>query len=117
MLSERNVRDSDMILKQIKENKLDFGKVCIIAIGDFFKLPPVVPPVVFELQKGASMYYCLAGNTWQNFKVHKLKEIVRQSSDPEFTELLDGLREEKKTRQIIEQIRALEDADTTNWTD
>ena len=41
-----------MILKQIKENKLDFGGVCIIAIGDFFQLPPVIPPAVFELSQG-----------------------------------------------------------------
>lgn len=52
-----------MISKQIKENQLYFGGICIITIGDFFQLSPVIPPAILELPKGASMYYCLAGNT------------------------------------------------------
>ena len=63
MLNERNLRDIDMISKQIKENELYFGGICIITIGDFFQLSPVIPPAILEFPKGASMYYCLAGNT------------------------------------------------------
>lgn len=92
-------------------------EISIITIDAFSKLPPVVPPIVFELQKGARIYYYLAGKTWHNFNVHELKEIVRQSSDSEFAELLVILREEKEARQIIEQIRALEDTNRTNWPD
>lgn len=91
-------------------------EISTVTIDAFFKLPPVVPPIVFKLQKGARIYYYLAGNTWHNFNVHELKKL-RQSSDSEFAELLVRLREEKEARQIIEQIRALEDTDTTNWPD
>ena len=51
-----NMRDIDMIMKQIKENKPHFVGVCTIAIGDFFQLPPVIPSVVFQLSKGASVH-------------------------------------------------------------
>ena len=51
---------------------------------------------------------------WHTFTVHELKEIVRQSSDPEFADLLNILGERNETDDDIEQIRALEDNDTTN---
>ena len=114
MLNEINMRDTDIILKQIKENDLDVGGECVIAIGDFFQLPPVITPDVFKLPKGANVYYCLVGNKWHTFTVHEPKEIVRQSSDPEFADLLNALGEGNETEDDIEQVRELEDNDTTN---
>lgn len=49
-------------------------EISTVTIDAFFKLPPVVPPIVFKLQKGARIYYYLAGNTWHNFNVHELKK-------------------------------------------
>ena len=54
MLNERNMRDIDMISKQIKENELYFGGMSIITIGDFLQLSPVIPPAILELPKGAT---------------------------------------------------------------
>ena len=107
MLNERNMRDIDIL----KENMPEFGGVYIIDINDLFLT--VIPPVASELPKGAGMYYCVVGNKWHNFKVYELKK----SSDPEFPELLNRLREGDETYEDIEQIRALEDSDTTNWSE
>ena len=107
MLNERNMRDIDIL----KENMPEFGGVYIIDINDLFLT--VIPPVAFELPKGAGMYYCVVGNKWHNLKVYELKKSI----DPEFPELLNRLREGDETYEDIEQIRALEDSDTTNWSE
>ena len=48
-------------------------------------------------------------------KLHELHEIVRQSSDPEFAQLLNRLREGNHTRNDLAEIKALAHTDTSQW--
>ena len=77
-------------LRQIKQtgDHSPFGKVCIVAVGDFFQLSPV---------RGKPLYL---ENTpvdlWNgNFSVVELKTIVRQQNST-FAELLNRLRTHAK---------------------
>ena len=54
-------------------------------------------------------------DVWFEFKLHKLTEIVRQSSDSHFAQLLNRLREGKHTQKDIDDIKALSNTDTSNW--
>ncbi|XP_071952879.1 uncharacterized protein [Antedon mediterranea] len=78
-------------LRQIKQVRNDspFGKISIIAVGDFYQLPPV---------KGTSLYKDnLESSLWKNnFTKVQLDEIMRQKEDKEFAVLLNKLRTKER---------------------
>ena len=47
-------------------------------------------------------------------KLHELFEIVRQSNDPEFTQILNHMREGRHTEDVV-NIKKLADTDTSQW--
>ena len=49
------------------------------------------------------------------FKLYEPHQIVRQSGDRVFAQLLNLVREEKHTLDDIEQIQSLTNADTADW--
>ncbi|XP_064617311.1 uncharacterized protein LOC135481415 [Liolophura sinensis] len=80
-------------LRQIKQCKdySPFGKVSVIAVGDFYQLPPV---------KGKPLYKDDIGfNLWSEFKIVELTEVMRQK-DQSFANMLNRLRIRKKTERI-----------------
>ncbi|XP_039509525.1 uncharacterized protein LOC120464209 [Pimephales promelas] len=81
-------------LRQIKQtgDYSLFGKVNILAVGDFYQLPPV---------KGTALYANAKGvNLWENnFELAQLTKIVRQQ-DPSFAEMLNRLRVHKKDEPL-----------------
>ncbi|XP_071944760.1 uncharacterized protein [Antedon mediterranea] len=80
-------------LRQIKQVRDDspFGNVSVLAVGDFFQLPPV---------KGSSLYKeSLQNILWtDNFKQIDLDEIMRQREDAKFANLLNRLRTKEKNQ-------------------
>ncbi|XP_076872151.1 uncharacterized protein LOC143522232 [Brachyhypopomus gauderio] len=82
-------------LRQIKQcgDYSAFGKVSIIAVGDFYQLSPV---------KGKSLYSEPVGvNLWQNhFALAELTDIMRQK-DAAFAELLNRLRKRQKCDPLL----------------
>ena len=54
---------------------------------------------------------------WEKFQLHELVEIVRQSSDPDFAQLLNRVREGQQTDNDVIQIKALASTDTATWPD
>ena len=83
-------------LKQIKQVKASdrhaiFGGVCILAVGDFYQLPPVKakPLCVPDMTLGTASWS-------ENFEVVYLDEIMRQKDDFAFANLLNKLRTKKK---------------------
>ena len=54
-------------------------------------------------------------DAWYNFEMKELTEIVRQSSDPSFAELLNRLREGNHTDDDVQKIASLEHNDESNW--
>ena len=54
---------------------------------------------------------------WEKFQLHELVEIVWQSSDPDFAQLLNRVREGQQTDNDVIQIKALANTDTATWSD
>ena len=82
-------------LKQSRDNS-PFGKVCVIAVGDLFQLPPV---------KGKPVYVdSLESALWMdNFKQVNLNEIMRQKEDAEFAILLNKLRTKERDEVLSDE--------------
>ncbi|XP_077378697.1 uncharacterized protein LOC144019426 isoform X12 [Festucalex cinctus] len=94
-------------LRQIKQtgDLYPFGKVSVIAVGDFFQLPPV---------KGKPLYVDDVGfNLWfDRFRVVELTDIVRQK-DHVFAELLNRIRTRSKGSPMLKtDIEALKRCET-----
>ena len=54
---------------------------------------------------------------WETFQLDELVENVRQSSDPDFTQLLNRVQEGQQTNNNVIQIKALANTDTSTWPD
>nr|XP_061838349.1 uncharacterized protein LOC133620798 isoform X2 [Nerophis lumbriciformis] len=76
-------------LRQMKQTGdfSPFGNVSVVAVGDFYQLPPV---------KGRPLYTCQVGvDLWCHFTKVELQTVVRQK-DSVFSELLNRLRVRSK---------------------
>ncbi|XP_046348179.2 uncharacterized protein LOC124128768 [Haliotis rufescens] len=101
-------------LRQIKQTAdySPFGNVSVIAVGDFYQLPPV---------KGTPLYVGTNGfDLWNdNFSIAELTMIMRQK-DPAFAQLLNRLRTRKRSEpletsdvnMLMQQETGIEDADS-----
>ncbi|XP_062601396.1 uncharacterized protein LOC134263100 [Saccostrea cucullata] len=77
-------------LVQIKKCKQPFGGVSIIAVGDFYQLPPVKQRKDERLYKENTSYPV---DFWREFfKIIELSEIMRQRQDIPFATALNSLR-------------------------
>ena len=90
-----------------KRDDVDFGAVSILAVGDFFQLPPGNQQYIFRNMTPT--------HAWYNFVMHELKDIVRQVGDPHFAQLLNRLREGNQTKEDIEDIKAMKHIDVSTW--
>lgn len=94
-------------LRQIKQtgDYSVFGKVSIVAVGDFYQLPPV---------KGTPLYADAKGvNLWDNiFEIAELTKVVRQE-DSSFAEMLNRLRVRKKNEPLnLSDVNMLKQCET-----
>ena len=95
-------------LRQIKQsrNQMPFGGISVIAVGDFYQLPPVF---------GTPLYKdTLEGAIWiDNFKKVELDDIMRQKDDSKFALLLNKLRVKSKEDKLCdEDIETLQSRET-----
>jgi ATP-dependent DNA helicase PIF1 len=86
----------DRLIRHIKRDPRPFGGVQIIAIGDFFQLPPVVKGRE-EMRKmrevGYDSPFIFSSKVFQgNFQMLHLNEVLRQKGDPKFIEVLAAAR-------------------------
>ena len=110
LLDEISMVSNDMLkyiylrLQDIKKNKVPFGGVNIVAIGDLCQLQPVMGHFVFsDLKYG---YGPLAVNLWcKYFTIYELTEIMKQKDDKKFAELLNRLCIGKHTQKDIDEIK------------
>ncbi|XP_051734295.1 uncharacterized protein LOC127504021 [Ctenopharyngodon idella] len=88
--------------QQIKGSKKPFGGISVLAVGDFYQLPPtgkVKPLCVYEED---------VLDFWKDhFQMITLSEVMRQKEDLAFAQLLNRLRVKKKTEDLGEEDRAL----------
>ena len=74
----------DVRLKQIKGSQRPFGGMSVIAVGDFYQLPPV------RQAKPLCVHDPLQIDLWQeHFQMITLTEIMRQKDDVAFAEMLN----------------------------
>uniref|UniRef100_A0A096LZ07 ATP-dependent DNA helicase n=1 Tax=Poecilia formosa TaxID=48698 RepID=A0A096LZ07_POEFO len=88
--------------QQIKGNNRFMGGVSVLAVGDFFQLPPL----------GRAKPLCVAEDGmldfWnENFQMISLTEIMRQKDDRAFAELLNRIRVKGKADLLSEDDRSL----------
>lgn len=94
----------DLSLQQIMGKKEPFGGLSIITVGDLFQLKPVFDHWIFENSKDG--YTVLATNLWQQyFQVFELSQVMRQREDKDFAEILNRIREGKRTQADIEILK------------
>ena len=88
-------------LGQIKQNSAPFGNVAILAVSDFYQLPPV---------KGIPLYKNSVSDLWgDNFKITTLSKIMRQNN-VQFAEMLNRFRVHNKGTPISDDdIKVLEE--------
>ncbi|XP_062599362.1 uncharacterized protein LOC134260845 [Saccostrea cucullata] len=87
-------------LVQIKKCKEPFGGVTVIAVGDFYQLPPVKQRKDERLYKDNALYPV---DYWVDFfKVVELTEIMRQREDIPFATTLNLLRT-RVIKQALEE--------------
>lgn len=87
-------------LQQIKGSKKPFGGMSVLAVGDFYQVPPLgksKPLCVFEEN---------TNDVWKdNFQMITLTEIMRQKEDISFAELLNRIRVKQKTVTLSDYMR------------
>ena len=80
----------DLALKAIMKSSLPFGGVSLLVVGDILQLPPVNQKGVF-MKPSKGSYRSFNGWLWEKFQLHELVDIVRQSSDPDFAQLVNRI--------------------------
>ncbi|XP_062611086.1 uncharacterized protein LOC134272924 [Saccostrea cucullata] len=92
-------------LVQIKKSKEPFGGVSVIAVGDFYQLPPVKQRKDERLYKDNALYPV---DYWVDFfKVVDLTEIMRQREDIPFATALNSLRTRLVKQPLEEKISSI----------
>lgn len=78
-------------LQLFKQNKLPFGGVSVIAVGDLYQLPPVMQKKIYDNPSFGLTN--MVNHIWRsNFDLYELTEIMRQKGDQKFAELLNRVR-------------------------
>lgn len=84
-------------LRQIKQSGTAlFGNTCVIAVDDFYQLPPVKQKCLYDLRP--VNFFPLWSS---NFLLVELNQIMRQKDDSNFAKLLNRLRVKKKTEHLL----------------
>lgn len=96
----------DHRLKLVRKNKLPFGGIQVVLVGDFFQLEPIVTKQDAPLlSKDYASPFCFHSRAW-NFKTIELTEVVRQS-DATQVALLSAIRKGTlDAAQALETIQA-----------
>ena len=77
-------------IKGTDDTEVLFGGLNVIAVGDFFQLPPVKDKFVFEDGRG---YHQGSTHLWRDeFKLIELTQNMRQRGDTEYSEILNHVR-------------------------
>ncbi|KAI5614793.1 hypothetical protein C0J50_11103, partial [Silurus asotus] len=88
--------------QQIKGSKKPFGGISVLAVGDFYQLPPL------SKSKPLCVYEGGVPDNWKDyFQIVTLTEIMRQKEDLAFAQLLNRIRVKPKHEVLSKEDRAL----------
>lgn len=84
----------DRIMRHFKDRDEPFGGVQVIAVGDFFQLPPIVDRPTMELMKrdGWKTEFAFSASSFESFQPLFLSEVLRQKGDTKFINVLHETR-------------------------
>lgn len=84
----------DRLLRDVKQSDLPFGGVQIIAVGDFFQLPPIVKTQDRKDMQavGYKSEFAFDAFCFKSFKSLILSEVLRQKGDDNFIKILHASR-------------------------
>lgn len=92
-------------LVQIKKCKEPFGGVTVLAVGDFYQLPPVKQSKNEHLYKENGTY---PEDHWlELFRLVELNEVMRQREDVPFSMFLNTLRIRTKGENMSEETKCM----------
>lgn len=106
----------DAVLRRYRDARLPFGGVQLLLIGDLHQLPPVIKPQEQALLKDhyPSLYFFDSHALAQSgFISLELTEVFRQR-DPRFIDLLNAVREERWTDDVLAVLNARHEAQATS---
>ena len=116
MIGRETFGHLDLALIAIMQNSSPFGGVSLLLVGDFYNFHLFNQKGVF-MKPSKGSYRSFSGWLWKKFQLHELVEIVRQSCDSDFAQLLNRVREGQQTVNGVIQIKALAKTDTATWPD
>jgi hypothetical protein len=87
-------------VKQPSSQSAVFGNINILAVGDFYQVPPVAA-------KPLTSNYASLTDLWSNICIWELNEVVRQKGDHQFASLLNRLRTRKRDDPISDADNSL----------
>ena len=96
----------ERFIRHVKGNQEPFGGVQVIAVGDFYQLPPVVNS---EDRKQLKQYgweseFAFDAKCFKGFSVLQLNEVLRQKGDNSFIKILHEAREGTMTGSSMVKI-------------
>lgn len=86
-----------------------FGGVQVIAIGDLYQLPPVVPPAeraIFEEVYDGPYFFNAHAFPALGMEMVELRTVYRQEADPAFLEILNAIRNRTVTDDHLAALNA-----------
>lgn len=103
-MSKRLFDILNKIGQSIRKNKLPFGGIQLVFVGDFYQLPPIGNENDIDSSK-----YCFESEEWFNiFPIQNsiiLQQIFRQS-DKQFCKILNQIREGKISKKSLEILKS-----------
>ena len=103
----------NQICQQAQDNKLPFGGIPVVMVGDLFQLPPVVSDEAimnYLLDEYGGIYFFdshVIKNNIDRLRLFELTHSYRQQNDPGFVKILDAFREPLSPERKIELLGAI----------
>ena len=114
ILDEVSLIKADMLyqihfrLLEIFQNRLDFGNVAVLALGDILQIKPPLGTMIYDSplnEKSASLWRIPGGNLWEKFEVITLKTNHRQGENLIYANILNRIRIGKHSDEDIDLLR------------
>ena len=109
MVSSTMLNRIDMRLRQVMGNRLPFGNIHVILVGDLHKIRPVMGTFVFKplpTDELADTFFTV-NPLWEEFRFYELLEVMRQKEEADFINALNNLATGTMTDSDIALITSL----------